>query len=138
MNLIEELRWRGMIQDIMPGTEEQLNKEMTAAYDILSNPEKRKQYDSSRSFNSFFSGKQYSSSGSSGYQRQYSNTYSNPRDDFFKNFENMFMTSFLQLIIENLSPIKASYINGGWIEIDSVEDLEKYYKNKNLLTLNFD
>lgn len=32
MNLIEELRWRGMIQDIMPGTEEQLNKEMTAGY----------------------------------------------------------------------------------------------------------
>jgi tyrosyl-tRNA synthetase len=32
MNLIEELRWRGMIQDIMPGTEEQLLKEMTAAY----------------------------------------------------------------------------------------------------------
>ena len=32
MNLIEELSWRGMIQDIMPGTEEQLNKEMTSAY----------------------------------------------------------------------------------------------------------
>ncbi len=32
MNLIEELSWRGMIQDIMPGTEEQLNKEMTAGY----------------------------------------------------------------------------------------------------------
>lgn len=32
MNLIEELRWRGMIQDIMPGTEEQLQKEMTAGY----------------------------------------------------------------------------------------------------------
>jgi tyrosyl-tRNA synthetase len=32
MNLIEELRWRGMIQDIMPGTEEQLNKEMTTGY----------------------------------------------------------------------------------------------------------
>jgi tyrosyl-tRNA synthetase len=32
MNLIDELRWRGMIQDIMPGTEEQLNKEMTTAY----------------------------------------------------------------------------------------------------------
>ncbi len=30
--LIDELRWRGMIQDIMPGTEEQLNKELTAAY----------------------------------------------------------------------------------------------------------
>ncbi|MCY7420363.1 MAG: tyrosine--tRNA ligase [Chitinophagaceae bacterium] len=32
MNLIENLRWRGMIQDIMPGTEEQLNKEMTSGY----------------------------------------------------------------------------------------------------------
>lgn len=32
MTLIEELRWRGMLQDIMPGTEEQLNKEMTSAY----------------------------------------------------------------------------------------------------------
>ncbi len=32
MNLIEELQWRGMIQDIMPGTEEQLKKEMTSGY----------------------------------------------------------------------------------------------------------
>ena len=32
MNLIEELRWREMIQDIMPGTEEQLSKEMTSGY----------------------------------------------------------------------------------------------------------
>ncbi|MES1220608.1 MAG: tyrosine--tRNA ligase [Bacteroidota bacterium] len=32
MNLIEELRWRGMLQDIMPGTEEQLSKELTSAY----------------------------------------------------------------------------------------------------------
>jgi tyrosyl-tRNA synthetase len=32
MNLIEELRWRGMLQDIMPGTEEQLNKERTTGY----------------------------------------------------------------------------------------------------------
>lgn len=29
---IEELRWRGMLQDIMPGTAEQLNKEITSAY----------------------------------------------------------------------------------------------------------
>ena len=29
---IEELRWRGMLLDIMPGTEEQLNKEVTSAY----------------------------------------------------------------------------------------------------------
>lgn len=32
MNFIEELKWRGMIHDMMPGTEEQLNKEMTTAY----------------------------------------------------------------------------------------------------------
>ena len=31
-NLMEELQWRGMTQDIMPGTEEQLSKEMTTAY----------------------------------------------------------------------------------------------------------
>ena len=32
MDFIEELRWRGMIHDMMPGTEEQLKKEMTTAY----------------------------------------------------------------------------------------------------------
>jgi len=30
--LIAELQWRGMIQDMMPGTKEQLEKEMTTAY----------------------------------------------------------------------------------------------------------
>ena len=32
MNFIEELTWRGMIHTVMPGTEEQLQKEMTTAY----------------------------------------------------------------------------------------------------------
>ena len=32
MNFVEELKWRGMIHDMMPGTEEQLSKEMTSAY----------------------------------------------------------------------------------------------------------
>ena len=32
MNLIKELEWRGMLQDIMPGTEEQLEKEATTGY----------------------------------------------------------------------------------------------------------
>ncbi len=31
-NIIEELKWRGLVHDIMPGTEEQLLKEMTATY----------------------------------------------------------------------------------------------------------
>lgn len=32
MNLITELKWRGMVQDFMPGTEEQLTKEITTGY----------------------------------------------------------------------------------------------------------
>lgn len=32
MNFVEELRWRGMLHDIMPGTEDLLNKGMVAGY----------------------------------------------------------------------------------------------------------
>ena len=32
MTLVQELRWRGMIQDIMPGTEELFEKEMVSGY----------------------------------------------------------------------------------------------------------
>jgi tyrosyl-tRNA synthetase len=32
MNFVEELRWRGMIHDVMPGTEELLEKETVAGY----------------------------------------------------------------------------------------------------------
>jgi len=32
MNFVEVLKWRGMLHDAMPGTEKQLDKEMTAAY----------------------------------------------------------------------------------------------------------
>lgn len=32
INFIEELRWRGMLQDMIPGLEDQLAKEMTVAY----------------------------------------------------------------------------------------------------------
>jgi len=32
MNFVEELRWRGMVHDVMPGTEELLMKEQTAGY----------------------------------------------------------------------------------------------------------
>lgn len=31
-NIVEELRWRGLVHDMMPGTEEQLTKESTVAY----------------------------------------------------------------------------------------------------------
>ena len=32
MNFVEELKWRGMVHDVMPGTEEQLDRELTSAY----------------------------------------------------------------------------------------------------------
>ncbi len=32
MDFLEELRWRGMLHDVMPGTDEQLKKEMTLGY----------------------------------------------------------------------------------------------------------
>lgn len=32
MNFVENLSWRGMLHDVMPGTEEQLEKELTTAY----------------------------------------------------------------------------------------------------------
>ncbi len=32
MDLVKELQWRGMVHNIMPGTQEQLNKEMTCGY----------------------------------------------------------------------------------------------------------
>jgi len=31
-NFIDELKWRGMLHDVMPGTEELLQKEMTKGY----------------------------------------------------------------------------------------------------------
>jgi choline kinase len=38
-------------------------------------------------------------------------------------FKNMYMTSFIQEIIDHLIPVKAVFIEGGWIEIDRLSDL---------------
>lgn len=43
-----------------------------------------------------------------------------------KDLNNMFMTSFLQNIIEQVMPVKAVMIDGGWLEIDSLSDLKAY------------
>jgi L-glutamine-phosphate cytidylyltransferase len=43
-----------------------------------------------------------------------------------KDFRNMFMTSFLQEVIDHLMPVKAVLVSGGWLEIDSIADLEAY------------
>lgn len=43
-----------------------------------------------------------------------------------KDRDNMYMTSFLQHLIDEHCPIKAINVDGGWLEIDTVEDLERY------------
>ena len=43
-----------------------------------------------------------------------------------KDFDNMYMTSFIQLIINHLSNVYPTYINGGWVEIDSIQDLNTH------------
>lgn len=41
-----------------------------------------------------------------------------------KDFNNMYMTSFIQMIIDQLMPAKAVKIQGGWLEVDAPSDLE--------------
>ncbi|MCP4988610.1 MAG: hypothetical protein GY928_21925 [Colwellia sp.] len=43
-----------------------------------------------------------------------------------KDFDNMYMTSFLQALIDAEWQAKAALVNNGWLEIDSVADLEQY------------
>ena len=43
-----------------------------------------------------------------------------------KDFNNMYMTSLIQMVIDNIMAVSPVFINGGWIEIDSVEDINAY------------
>ena len=41
-----------------------------------------------------------------------------------KDYDNMYMTSFIQMIIDNLMPVQPVFIEGGWLEIDCFEDMK--------------
>ena len=43
-----------------------------------------------------------------------------------KDFNNMYMTTFLSLLGENISPLKPIFINNGWMEVDCPEDLNHH------------
>lgn len=43
-----------------------------------------------------------------------------------KNFDNMYMTTFIQLLINYGWGVKASLVENGWLEIDSINDLNNY------------
>ena len=59
-----------------------------------------------------------------------------------KSFDNMYMTSFIQALIDNNWEVKPAYTEGGWIEVDSADDLcfyERVIKKndcQNILMLN--
>ena len=63
-------------------------------------------------------------------------------EGFYKNnssekesLENMYMTSFLEILIERNIPVKACLIESGWLEVDTTQDLEIYnqlYEKKKL------
>ena len=38
----------------------------------------------------------------------------------------MYMTSLIQMVIDNLMDVKPVFINGGWIEIDDIKDIRAY------------
>ena len=43
-----------------------------------------------------------------------------------KDRDNMYMTSFLQHLIDEVTPVRAVVIEGGWLEVDTTEDLDTY------------
>lgn len=45
-----------------------------------------------------------------------------------KDRDNMYMTSFLQHWIDNIGRLRAVQVAGGWLEVDTVEDLELYQR----------
>ena len=57
-----------------------------------------------------------------------------PKDKMYdnKDFNNMYMTSFIQLIIDNLNDVYPVYIDGGWLEIDTIEDRNMYESKEKL------
>ena len=44
-----------------------------------------------------------------------------------QSFDNMYMTSFIQMIIDNLTFVEPVFINGGWVEIDCVKDMKSTF-----------
>lgn len=45
----------------------------------------------------------------------------------------MYMTSFLQALVDAGHPVKAAPVDGGWIEFDSLEDVDAYRRNPELV-----
>jgi choline kinase len=63
---------------------------------------------------------------------EYYETLDKNKSYYDNKFNNMYLTTLLQLIIDNLIDVTPVIINGGWIEIDSLEDINNY-KTKGII-----
>ena len=45
-----------------------------------------------------------------------------------QNFDNMYMTSLIQHLIDTGWQVKASLVQNGWLEVDTVDDLKCYVR----------
>lgn len=45
-----------------------------------------------------------------------------------KDFDNMYMTTFLQSLIDSGWRARAAFTDNGWLEVDTVEDLDRYHE----------
>lgn len=45
-----------------------------------------------------------------------------------KDFDNMYMTTFLQSLIDSGWTARAAFTDNGWLEVDTVEDLDQYHE----------
>lgn len=52
--------------------------------------------------------------------------YENLKKNNIEDFENMYMTSFLQKLINKDWKVKPVFVNNGWLEFDTLKDLELY------------
>lgn len=43
-----------------------------------------------------------------------------------QDFKNIYLTSFIQALIDKFDCVKPTFINGGWVEVDSKEDLRSF------------
>lgn len=132
--------------DLNKGKNSELFKEITAAYDTLSDQTKRKEYDASRSFNNFFGGaNKYSSQQNtqSNYNYNNSNFYNNFRgtnysyksnqkqqqqqqyEDPLKGFNDFFKNFYQKYNQDNQTNYKKDFSSG------SKNDHFKSYYNKN-------
>ena len=51
-----------------------------------------------------------------------------------KDTSTMYMTDFVQAVIDELLPVKSVLIDGGWVEIDTKTDIEAYQKYPQILS----